>query len=87
MLADDELKDLAADIAERGLLQPLVKDKDGRLLDGRNRLAACGIAGVEPTFITYEGDDPAGYAVSVNVARRIPIDGDTWRRLAVGYET
>lgn len=70
MLANDELVELANDIGERGLLQPIVLDADGRVLDGRNRLAACEMAAVEPTFITYEGDDPAGYALSVNIARR-----------------
>lgn len=70
MLADDELDELAADVAERGLLQPIVLDADGRVLDGRNRLAACEKAGVEPAFVTYDGDDPAGYALSVNIARR-----------------
>lgn len=70
MLADDELAELAEDIKTRGLLQPIVLDPDGRVLDGRNRLAACELAGVEPEFTTYEGDDPAGFAFAVNVARR-----------------
>jgi ParB/RepB/Spo0J family partition protein len=70
MLADEELKELAADIAERGLLQPIVLDGEDRILDGRNRVAACELAGVEPEFTTYEGDDPDGYALSVNIARR-----------------
>lgn len=70
MLPEDELKDLAADIAERGLLQPIVLDKDGRILDGRNRYAACELASVEPEFETYDGDDPDGYALAVNIARR-----------------
>jgi hypothetical protein len=70
MLPDDELAELAADIAERGLLQPIVLDGEGQVLDGRNRLAACEIAGVEPTFTTYEGDDPEGYALAVNLQRR-----------------
>lgn len=70
MLADDELKDMAADIAERGLLQPIVLDEQGRILDGRNRYAACELAGVEPEFTTYDGEDPDGYALSVNIARR-----------------
>jgi ParB-like chromosome segregation protein Spo0J len=70
MLSTEELDDLAADIAERGLLHAIVLDKDGLILDGRNRLEACKRAKVEPVFETYEGDDPAGYALSVNIARR-----------------
>jgi len=70
MLADDELADLAADIKERGLLQLIVLDKDGRILDGRNRYAACKIAGVEPKFETYEGNDPDGYAIASGTLRR-----------------
>ena len=70
MLGDEELKELAHDIAERGLLQPVVLDDQDRILDGRNRVAACELAGVEPEFTTYDGDDPDGYALSVNIARR-----------------
>lgn len=70
MLPDDELKDLAADIRERGLLQAIVLDSQGRILDGRNRYAACELASVEPEFETYDGDDPDGYALAVNIARR-----------------
>jgi hypothetical protein len=70
MLPEDELQDLAADITERGLLQPIVLDKDGCILDGRNRYAGCQLAGIEPTFTTYDGDDPEGYALAVNIARR-----------------
>jgi ParB-like chromosome segregation protein Spo0J len=70
MLAEDELQELADDIAQRGLLQPIVLDSEGRVLDGRNRLAACELAGVEPTFETYAGDDPDGYALAVNGQRR-----------------
>lgn len=70
MLPGDELAELAADIAERGLLHPVVLDATGRVLDGRNRLAACEQAGVEPVFVTYDGDDTDGYALSVNITRR-----------------
>jgi ParB-like chromosome segregation protein Spo0J len=69
MMAEEELQDLAADIAERGLLQPITRH-DGVILDGRNRYAACQIAGVTPQFVDYEGDDPEGYALAVNIARR-----------------
>lgn len=70
MLADDELRELAEDIRQRGLLQPIVLAPDGSILDGRNRYAACQLAGVEPQYVTYEGDDPDGYAWSINVKRR-----------------
>lgn len=70
MLAEDELRELAADIKQRGQLQPIMLDDQGRILDGRNRNAACDLAGVEPWFEAYEGDDPDGYALAVNVNRR-----------------
>lgn len=70
MLPDDELRDLAEDIKIRGQLQPIALDKDGAILDGRNRFAACNLAGIEPQFVTYEGDDPDGYALAVNISRR-----------------
>jgi hypothetical protein len=52
------------------LLQPIVLDSECRILDGRNRHTACEIAKVEPRFETYEGDDPDGYALGVNITRR-----------------
>ena len=70
MMTADELDELAADIKDRGLLQPIVLDGEGRILDGRNRHAACIKAGVKPVFDTYTGDDPDGYALTVNVNRR-----------------
>lgn len=70
MLPDDELKDLAEDISRNGLLHPIVLDDHGRILDGRNRLRACEIGGIEPRFENYSGDDPDAYALSVNLARR-----------------
>jgi len=69
-LSDEELEELAADIKERGLLYPIVLDGEGQILDGRNRLAACSLVGVAPQFITYEGEDPGGYALAVNLTRR-----------------
>jgi len=70
MLAADELAELAEDIKQRGLLHPIVLDTEGRILDGRNRQAACEMAGVEPSTVVYDGDDPDGYALAVNIARR-----------------
>jgi hypothetical protein len=42
------------------------------------------LAGIEPTFTAYDGDDPAGYALAVNIARRhlsAPVDRDAAIRL------
>ncbi len=70
MLPEDELQELAADIKANGLIHPIVLDEDGALIDGRNRLAACRMAGVEPTFTSINGADPVAYILSANVARR-----------------
>ena len=69
MLPSEELQELADSIKQDGQLQPIVLSPSGRLLDGRNRLAACKLAKVEPVFEVYEGDEDA-YALTVNVARR-----------------
>jgi ParB-like chromosome segregation protein Spo0J len=71
MLADDELEELAADIKANGLRFPIVRDKEGKtLIDGRNRLKACEIAGVKPTFRNLDGEDPVAFIISANIARR-----------------
>lgn len=70
MLPEDELQELAADIKANGLIHPIVLDDEGALIDGRNRLAACRIVGVEPTYTSLNGHDPASYILSANVARR-----------------
>ena len=53
MMDGDELRELAEDIRVNGLREPLVlaeiKGEDV-LVDGRNRRAACKIAGVEPDW-------------------------------------
>jgi hypothetical protein len=40
----------AASIKKDELLQKIVIDKEGQILVGRNRFAACEVAGVEPEF-------------------------------------
>jgi hypothetical protein len=69
MLPEPDLRRLADDIATNGLRHPIVLDTEGRVLDGRNRLAACRIAGVDPEFISYEGD-PVSLVLSENNERR-----------------
>jgi len=46
-----EIQALADDILENGLREPILLTNDGlTIVDGRNRLRACGVAGVEPRF-------------------------------------
>lgn len=68
-MGEADLKELAADIQFNGLQVPLVRTRDGQLLDGRNRLAACEAAGVPLRWETFEGD-PFRYVVSINLQRR-----------------
>lgn len=70
MLDTDELNRLADDIRENGLRNPIVLDGEGRILDGRNRWAACEIADVTPVTVAFDGDDEAAYVLSANVSRR-----------------
>lgn len=57
MASEDELAELAASIASVGLINSVVLTPDNLVLDGRNRLKACEMAGVEPTFVVRDGDD------------------------------
>jgi ParB-like chromosome segregation protein Spo0J len=65
-----EFKKLVADIKANGLINPVWRMPDGVIIDGKTRLAACGEAGVEPRFETYDGDDPVGFTISQNERRR-----------------
>lgn len=64
-----KLAELAEDIRQNGLLEPVVL-LDGMILDGRNRMAACDLANVTPRFDIFEGADPLQYVVSKNLIRR-----------------
>lgn len=75
LMNGDEFALLVADVKVNGqrdaavLYQPPgVKQK--LILDGRNRLLACVQAKKKPRYRTYEGDDPVGYVVSLNIHRR-----------------
>jgi hypothetical protein len=69
-MSDTELADLAEDIRRHGLQAPIVV-LDGQILDGRNRLLACQVAGIEPRFVAWAGNgDPADFVVSANLHRR-----------------
>lgn len=69
MMDDDKLRELADDISKNGQICP-VWLYEGKILDGRNRWAACKIAGVEPTTKEYTGTEPTAFAVAMNDRRR-----------------
>jgi hypothetical protein len=71
MLSDSELEELAADIEAQGLHQKIML-YEGKILDGRNRYAACQKVGfsIANAITQYEGSDPIGYVISMNIKRR-----------------
>lgn len=73
LMPEAELRALAADIRENGLREPILMF-DGQVIDGRNRLVACHLAGVEPRFEPWQPghdeDTPTTYIWSRNGVRR-----------------
>jgi N6-adenosine-specific RNA methylase IME4 len=69
LFADSELEALTQDIKNHGLREAIWL-YEGKILDGRNRYMACTQAGVMPSFRLYEGTDPVGFVVSLNLHRR-----------------
>jgi len=71
LLEGTAFDELCADIVANGLHEPIVTDrKTGHILDGRNRHRACRREGIMPVFEWYDGDDPLGYVISLNLHRR-----------------
>jgi ParB-like chromosome segregation protein Spo0J len=68
---EDELASLIDDIRTHGLLDPIVLFEE-RILDGRNRAAACEAAGVAPRYVEFQGarDEALMFVVSHNLKRR-----------------
>jgi protein gp37/ParB-like chromosome segregation protein Spo0J len=74
-LSEEELEDLAKDIKTNGLHDSITLDHAGRvLIDGRNRLRACGKAQVEPKFerlpASYTEEKINKLIISKNIQRR-----------------
>ena len=78
LMSADELRELADDIEENGLQSPVVMYVDGDdqewVLDGRNRLDAMALVGVDVCQIDHVHQrhvpDPFAYVVSANIHRR-----------------
>lgn len=73
MLPEPELKKLAADIKKNGLVYPVIMCEK-MILDGRNRLLACEMAGVGVHFRDYQTykseHSPVEYVMAMNLHRR-----------------
>jgi N6-adenosine-specific RNA methylase IME4 len=71
LIEGEEFNELVADIAKNGLIEPIWLDKNGQIIDGRNRYLACKKAGVKPVFRTWEGEgSPIDFIISMNLKRR-----------------
>ncbi len=69
ILPEGEMNELADSIEKNGLRETIKVDIAGQILDGQNRLIACLLRGVTPSFKTIT-DDPKEYAVDANMRRR-----------------
>lgn len=70
MMPEAELAELAKDIKAKGLLHPIVIYQN-QILDGRNRLKACEMSGIEPRYEIYSnGRSPTEYVMAANFKRR-----------------
>lgn len=72
MLDEDQMTALVDDIKAHGLRNAIVLDQDDQILDGRNRNAACILAGVTPTFEVFIGspEQQHAFVMSQNAQRR-----------------
>ena len=70
-IGETDFNNLVESIKTQGLLFPILVDESGQLLDGRSRILACHVAGVEITqdHIEMTDKDPEAIAQS-NIARR-----------------
>ena len=70
MMDAEALQALADDIREHGQREPVIL-YHGAVLDGRNRLRACELAGVEPlTCVRDDIASPTTFVLSLNLHRR-----------------
>src|SRR5262249_19529426 len=72
LMEGQEFEALIEDIRAAGLHEKITL-YEGCILDGRNRYRACKAVGIDITtleFYEYDGPDPLGFVISLNLARR-----------------
>lgn len=78
----DDFQQLVDSIRKHGLKET-IKTHEGKIIDGRNRKAACAVAGVEPRFEkALVNGSAADYVYAMNFNRRHLTDGA--KQLAAG---
>jgi hypothetical protein len=66
-----EFDSFCEDIGTHGLMDPVIIDAaSGQLIDGRNRVRACGRLGIEVAETRYHGADVVHFVISHNLHRR-----------------
>ena len=68
-MADDEMIGLENDIRKHGVLEPITLH-DGEVLDGWHRYQTALKLGIQCEMMDYDGEDPAGFVISMNAHRR-----------------
>lgn len=81
MLDGDEMAELVESIGANGLVDEIELAADGRLVDGRNRAAACLAAGVEPRTVVLDDLDS-----DEKVAAYVSVKNDDRRHLSPGQQ-
>jgi len=69
MMNGEDFDALVVSIRDDGQEEPIVT-YEGKILDGRNRHAACIAANVDAECVKYEGDDPLEFVLRKNLHRR-----------------
>lgn len=70
-MTDAELAHIVDDMKANGYDTSMpVITYEGQILDGRNRFKAADLAGVEPSFVEYDGDDALAFVIRHNLHRR-----------------
>jgi ParB-like chromosome segregation protein Spo0J len=72
LMSGQEYDALVEDVRQNGIREPIWLDRDGRIIDGRNRWRACLDLGLDCPANTYVGsdDDLLALVVSMNLHRR-----------------
>src|SRR5262245_58688332 len=84
MMNDDKARATRASIAKLGLLDPIVLDKDGRIVDGRNRERFGRELGVERRYVTTD-QNVKDIVHAGNTARRHSTASQEVAQILLGY--